>query len=123
MDNITHEMRLNNWTEICKQCQARPTGMTVESWCKENNIKIKTYYYWQRKVRQEVYKQMKDNLPALSEPQPVAFAELPYRVTTTSATESYKPDAVIKKGSLSIEISNSVSDELLSRLLGVMAHA
>ena len=123
MDKITHEMRLNNWTEICRQCQARPSGMTVENWCNENGIKIKTYYYWQRKVRREVYNQMKESLPAVNEPQAVAFAELPYRITTEPPVPLHKPDAVIRKGNLSVELSNSVSDELLSRLLGVMAHA
>ena len=53
MDKSTHEMRLMKWTAIIKEC--RSSGKTVTAWCSENNISSKSFYYWQRKVRNTVF--------------------------------------------------------------------
>ena len=44
----THAYRLRHWTERISQC--RNSGMTVKAWCERQNINIKNYYYWQRRV-------------------------------------------------------------------------
>lgn len=52
MDKITDtktEFRLRQWTQIIQTCQA--SGMTVIAWCSQNNVNIKSYYYWLRRVR------------------------------------------------------------------------
>jgi hypothetical protein len=52
LDKITNaktEFRLKQWTKIIQTCQA--SGMTVVSWCAQNNVKIKSYYYWLRRLR------------------------------------------------------------------------
>jgi hypothetical protein len=52
MDKVTDakiEFRLKQWTEIIQTCQA--SGMTVVAWCNQNNVNIKSYYYWLRKIR------------------------------------------------------------------------
>lgn len=52
MDKITDaktEFRLKQWTKIIQTCQA--SGETVVGWCNQNNVKIKSYYYWLRRVR------------------------------------------------------------------------
>lgn len=52
MDKITDaktEFRLKQWTKIIQTCQS--SGMTVVGWCNQNNVKIKSYYYWLRRIR------------------------------------------------------------------------
>lgn len=52
MDKITDaktEFRIKQWTKIIQTCQT--SGMTVVSWCSQNNVNIKSYYYWLRRVR------------------------------------------------------------------------
>ncbi|MEN6327331.1 MAG: IS66 family insertion sequence element accessory protein TnpB [Syntrophomonas sp.] len=43
------EFRLQQWTKIIQTCQG--SGMTVVAWCAKNDINIKTYYYWLRRLR------------------------------------------------------------------------
>ena len=45
MKKISHEMNLQKWTQIVEEC--RISGKTAVKWCAENDINIKTYYYWQ----------------------------------------------------------------------------
>lgn len=52
MDKITDaktEFRLKQWIKIVQTCQT--SGMKVVSWCEQNNVKIKSYYYWLRRIR------------------------------------------------------------------------
>ena len=59
MDQVTlvkNQMWARNWQELLQTRQ--DSGQTVVSWCRENNVNIKTYYYWLRKLRQqEIVKQ------------------------------------------------------------------
>ncbi len=38
MDQITHQVRLANWTKIIEQCSNRPQGTTVKQWLMENEF-------------------------------------------------------------------------------------
>ena len=49
---LTKQVRLTRWTEIMRE--RNESGLTVKQWCRENGIKEKTYYYWQRKLREAV---------------------------------------------------------------------
>lgn len=123
MDQITHQVRLANWTKIIEQCSNRPPGTTVKQWLIENGISDKSYYYWLRRVRQSAYSSMDIELPAVAAPTTkpaVAFAEIPVLERTNS---SFKADATISTGSLMIGISNSISDSLLEKLLKAVDYA
>jgi len=54
MDKSTHEIRLAQWKRIIEQCQHRPEGQSIKQRLADNQIKEKTYYYWQRKIRKDV---------------------------------------------------------------------
>ena len=127
MDQITHQVRLANWTKIIEQCSNRPAGTTAKQWLSENGISDKSYYYWLRKIRQEVYASKEKELSAIHsehEQQPaVTFAEIPLPEQQTSITDTFKADAVIHTGTMVIGISNTISDTLLSRILEVAHHA
>ncbi|MBR0485028.1 MAG: IS66 family insertion sequence element accessory protein TnpB [Oscillospiraceae bacterium] len=48
---VKQQMKLREWAE---QIEARrASGMTVQSWCAENGMNVKTYYYHLRKVREQ----------------------------------------------------------------------
>jgi putative transposase len=123
MDQITHDVRRTNWRNIISQCQERPAGVSAKQWLSDNGIREKSYYYWLRKFRKETYEQMQ--MPAISQPAEVAFAEIPIPAAASSAIPDaiHTPAAVIKYNDVSIEISNDISEALLSRLLREVAHA
>lgn len=125
MDKITHEVRLASWKTIIEQCSARPQGTTVKQWLADNDINEKTYYYWLRRVRREVYSQLNTGLTSVSgQDRPaVSFAEIPVDKAAGQEFDLFKADAVLRSGSLVIGISNSISDRLLERMLEVAGHA
>ena len=47
---LTEEYRLHHWAGKMQERQA--SGMSIRKWCKEERVAEKTYYYWQRKLRE-----------------------------------------------------------------------
>lgn len=126
MDKSTHEVRLARWRQIIEQCQARPKGLAAKQWLAEHDINEKTYYYWLRKIRKNIYDQSvsSKNLPVISEEPELTFAQLPDSyLKEHTASSSFEPVAVIKTTAATMAVSNGISDQLLERLFQVLSHA
>lgn len=58
---VKHQMKLHEWVE---QIEARrASGMTVQNWCAENGMSVKTYYYHLRKVREQCMESVPEIVP------------------------------------------------------------
>ena len=70
LQTLNAAQRVQIWAERIAEC--RSSGMSVRAWCRENEISEKTYYYWQRRL----YQQM------VSTAERVDFAEIPQGAQT-----------------------------------------
>ena len=52
---VTSDLRRQQWISIIREC--RNSGQTVTSWCEQNGVHIKSYYYWLRRLREELLEQ------------------------------------------------------------------
>lgn len=126
MDKITHQVRAEHWTKILNECMN--SGMSKTAWCRANGISEKQFFYWQRILRREAYEASQNLLlPVVSEIEPlsvaqrtVSFAEIKFPAASPDTSFVFHPDLVIRKGNLVLEISNSASAELLSRIGGIL---
>lgn len=126
MDKLTHQVRAEHWTRILNECMN--SGMAKTAWCRANGISEKQFFYWQRILRREAYEASQNpSLPAVTAPgqlsavqQPVSFAEIKLPAVSPDASSVFHPDLVLRKGELVLEISNSASAELLSRIGGIL---
>lgn len=122
MDKSTHQIRCEQWNRIITDCLA--SGQSKKTWCRENGVSEKSFYYWQRILRNEAYIEIKQ-LPA---PTPVtlplepavAFVELKPTKKETEIQSSFRPDVILRSGRLVLEISNTASAELLKQLGGIL---
>jgi putative transposase len=120
MDQITADVRMAEWTALIQQCQERPEGQTAKQWLEENGVSSKKYYYWLRKVRNQVYNDSIKNLPAereCSSTNRLAYIELQDEEPTTNV-----PTITIRTKKATIEIAG-VSDDLAVRLVKAVSHA
>lgn len=128
MDQCTREVRLQHWKNIIRQCQLRPQGQTTKQWMEENGICEQTYYRWQRTIRQETFAEMTaaEKLPDTpSQDTGVSFVEIPVQKTMAVTVPAGRPavSAVIRTDTLSIELTDGISDRLLSAILREVSHA
>lgn len=128
MDKITHQVRAEHWAKILNECMN--SEMSKTAWCRANGISEKQFFYWQRILRREAYEASHNPpLPAAAEAEPssaaqrtVSFAEIKLPAVSPDVSSVFRPDLVIRKGALILEISNSASAELFSRI-GEILHA
>ena len=127
MDQCAHEVRAEYWRKIIQACGQRPAGQSAKRWMDENGICEQSYYHWQRRFRQQAYAEMKENasFPAVTEKSELDFVEISCAAGPETNTHpiSHEPAAVIRTALFQIEISNDISDTLLSRILREVSHA
>jgi len=47
---IAKELRLSHWAGLMRE--RKQSGLSISAFCKQIGISYKTYYYWQRKLRE-----------------------------------------------------------------------
>ena len=109
MDKITavkSKLKLQQWAERIAECQT--SSMTVVAWCEANNINIKSYYYWLKKVRLHTL----DSMPALSEKLPEKPVESPLvfkPLEVTSHVAGMRASVIVHLPQATIEVPDGVS--------------
>ena len=121
MEKKSRAESLSYWRNIIRQCNARPEGQSGKEWLVQHSIKPDNYYYWLRKIRNE--EKNENDIAADAAP---VFAELPVSSFILEQNDEkqteFKPDVLITYHDCAIGVSNSASEKLVSRILGVIAH-
>ena len=119
MDKLTrasHEYNLSLWTGRIKEC--RRSGLTVVKWCAQNNIGIKTYYYWFRKIKREAF----ENLSEGSEQNTLTLADSNLSVFSKIDLAADKPlpsgaSVTIRLNDISIELQDGATESVIRNAL------
>ena len=120
---IAQQTRIQEWAEQIRDCQSRPKGMDVETWCAQNNLTKANYYYRLRRVREVYLEQFQETSPEfieISNPK----TQIPEAEKLSSSDSTGVP--VIKLTNpqgFSAEIFSNVSAELLQLFIKVFSHA
>lgn len=110
---VTRKYRLNQWTEIIREC--RSSGQTVSAWCADHDINPKSYYYWLKRVRAAAC----EALPTLSvQNNPIVPVNIPVPTATTGpAHQESSSYLVLRFGAVTLEIRNNASATLIENTL------
>lgn len=92
--------------------------MSVRSWCLQNKINEKQFYYWQCKLREVA----SESLPTVA--QSSKFVELPVSTvpSTQSTVQEFVPAIIVRIGHASIELAQDVQPDLLASVLKVLSN-
>ena len=107
---VTRKYRLNQWTEIIREC--RSSGQTVKAWCADHGINPKTYYYWLRIVREAAC----EALPSLEENSSIVPVNIPANTAGPAVPES-SSQIILRFGSVTLELHNNASATLIENTL------
>lgn len=113
MDQVTatkNEFRREQWSRIIQECQN--SGQTVVSWCEQNGVNIKSYYYWLRKLRISSMEQAA--LPVTVSPEkPVSFQKLKVQTPVPDTQAA----VIIHLPAATLEIRNGASQQTVEAVL------
>jgi hypothetical protein len=109
-----HAYKLRQWTELI--CDCKTSGKSVTAWCAEHSINVKTYYYWQKRVREAACEKMeKANLPMVPTGGVPAFAE--YRQLERKEASSA---ITLHISGATIEIHNGADASIITNTLNAL---
>ena len=123
---VAGQVRRRQWAEQIRDCQNRPAGMDVETWCSQNHITKSNYYYRLRRVRKACLDQIPEaggpafvELPALDAPDTVASKNTAFDI---SAGISPVIRISNTKG-ISAEIFPGTSPEMICHIIEALGYA
>lgn len=113
MDEITQvkiRFRMEQRMMLVKECQA--SGMSVKTWCRQNDIKESAYYYWLKQIRRKACAQQ---LPAVQpeNQKAVEFAKL----RVDAGTAGTGVTVIIQLPSATVEVKEGTSQKTLESVL------
>ena len=114
---VARQVRLNEWAEQVRDCQNRPQGMSIDTWCEQHNIKKANYYWRLRQVREACLEMVSAQEPS--------FVEIPIttEIAPTSTVAAQSPAAILRlSNNANLEITNEASTDFLERIFKVITH-
>lgn len=111
---------IQQWKSIIQD--RNNSGMTVDTYCKQNGLSRHAYFYWLRIIRTEALEQpaasglVELNLPADAGSGTTVVASIP--------TEKAEPSQIIlSTNGITIQVTENTSSALLARTIGVIKNA
>lgn len=119
------QVKFQYWLNVIHECRA--SGLTNQDWCEQNGISLKSYYYWIAKFRKLALeelprKEYASALPALATQnltasKSEAFVEVSAESADAELPNVSAPAAILKTGSISVELYDTASESFLRILL------
>jgi hypothetical protein len=115
------QVKMQFWLNAIREC--RSSGLTNQAWCEQNNLSLKSYYYWIAKIRKLAIEDIPRKDHGLSLPCATSqtssssdeiFTEVPVPISRQSSSDFA---AVIHISDITIDISENVSSEFLVSIL------
>lgn len=110
--------RLQEWAAKIRECQSRPAGISVASWCADNGITKANYYYRLRRVRKACLEHIQNEIP---EQQIVPVESKLLQQEHRDCTR--QPGLSISTKGFSVHVTESTPMTLLAAVLEVIQDA
>ena len=116
---MAEQCRLQEWAAQIRDCQSRPSGMSVVEWCAGHGITKADYYYRLRRVRKACLETIQTKMPA-QQVVPVRPGLLQHQEQEDGNPQ---PGLDISIKGFSIHVTGATSMPLLAEVLRVVQHA
>ena len=116
---MAEQYRLREWADQIRDCQSRPSGMSVVSWCACHGITKANYYYRLRRVREACLETMQGEITA----QQIIPVQPGLLQQQEQKDGNAQPGLDISIKGSSIHVTESTPMPLLAAVLEVMQNA
>ena len=116
---VAVQYRLQEWAAQIRECQNRPTGMSVADWCAGHGITKANYYYRLRRVREACLESLSPEAP-MQQIVPVSTCLLQQERQSGSGIQQ---GLSVSANGFSIHVTESTPMPLLAAVLKVVQDA
>ena len=112
IDACTKAVRMQKWGSILRDCKS--SGQSNAVYCAEHEISIKTFYYWQNKLRKEAASALA--VGNTSRVQTESHAIVPVGISGMSSAS-----ITIHKSGFTVEIADGTSPVVIEAVLAALS--
>ena len=135
MDHATTEIRTEQWRQIV--LEANGSSLTKKEFCRQNGIKEKQFYYWQRKIRRQESSRLRleatlapvestsvvsscssSSFVAVNLSEPEDTSSIPL-----SLSSAFHPELMIQMNGVNLFVVSNVHEETLQSVIRVLRNA
>ena len=115
------QVKLQYWLDVIRQCRA--SGLTNQVWCEQHDISLKSYYYWNAKIRklalEELPRKSHGCSPAMAQAALMPDAAPEFTEVSLHGRQDFSaaPAAVLHIGTVTVELFEDTSRELLEAIM------
>lgn len=111
---------LSKWAELIQDQQA--SGLTIKSWCDQNNVSFHAYNYWKHILKEEYVNSILPEIVPIPKPDAIPVRE---DNTQLELRDSYNtPQAItVSIGDIRIEIGSTASDKMITSIIKAVRYA
>ena len=112
------QMNIQKWLDIIHCC--RDSGLSNRQWCEENDVELKSYYYWLSKIRKLAIENItrKPHASSVTASTAVIPSQTTFAEISIEKKLSHKADAIaIHIGNAFIEIPVDAPDSLIQSVI------
>lgn len=117
---VARQCRLREWASMIRECNQRPSGMSVEEWCNSRSITKADYYYRMKQVRKaclEAVPEETTEQAVVPVPMSLVTGDVPDALTQVQPV----PHSLeIKVNDITLCVTEQTSSDLLVRVLQVI---
>jgi hypothetical protein len=119
---MAQRVRLEHWSGVMQARNA--SGQSVRRWCMENGISEKTYYYWQRKLREAICERMEEygvaKQAGVDKP---GFAEVKLIEPPIQKESSVQGELRIEIGAIKLSASSDYPPEQVAEIIRLLVRS
>ena len=126
MDKNSYKVRRERWLRIVTECNNRDRSISKIQWCQRNGVNIKSFYYWQRQLRNELLIVGADSakqVPAFVDITSQVSGSAPISEEAISAERTLVPELMNQSGDFRVYVSGAVQEQTLNTVMKVLRHA
>ena len=122
---VARSCRIREWAAMVQEGRNRPNGMSVDEWCRANNITKANYYYRFAQVRKACLDSIpSDTVEHAIIPVPMELMHTKSETTAVDSNSALTHDSFLDifVNGMTIRVTEQTSSVLLRKVLGVLAH-
>ena len=114
------ELKRRKWVELIMECNEvkKTRDISVTEFCAEKGVSEKSYWYYHKKIGDQLATTISQNMEPVH-PNDISFAPLTRPEDNVCLPSG---QAVIEKNGVRIIVDDTISDELLMRLMKAMSN-
>lgn len=125
MESHKNQDKREAWIKVISDCESRQGG-SISGWLKANGIKIRRYYYWAKKLREESFSETETaKFMASEEALEASFVDITTIAAKciTKAPESSPFEIALQFKDCQVKITGSVDEANLLKVIRAIRHA